>query len=310
MMIPEELTFASQGVTCSAWLFPAAHDGLATAAGRPVVVMAHGLGGTKDSGLSPFAEAFAAAGLDAVIFDYRGFGESGGSPRQTVSLSAQVDDYRAAITAARGLPGVDPARIVLWGVSLAGGHVLTAAAGRTDIAAVVTLIPMVDGLAAGLHATKSHRPSELARATGRGIASKVANAIGRGSRMMPIVAQPGEVGAFTLSGAYDDYLAIAGPSWRNEIAAELTLELGSRVPAKSAKSVTCPVLMQIADFDRSAPPHAAAKAAFKARAEVRHYPGDHFDVFPGKPFHDSAVRHAVSFLTRHLAVGSSDTVRR
>ncbi len=119
--------------------------------------------------------------------------------------------------------------------------------------------------------------------------------------MMPIVAQPGQVGAFTLDGAYDDYLAIAGPSWRNEIAAELTLELGSRTPTKAARSLTCPVLVQITDFDRSAPPNAAAKAAFKARAEVRHYPGDHFDVFPGKPFHDAATSHAVSFLTRHLA---------
>ncbi|MEO6606793.1 MAG: hypothetical protein ABIN55_14415, partial [Aeromicrobium sp.] len=155
-------------------------------------------------------------------------------------------------------------------------------------------------LAAGFHATKSHRPSQLARATGRGIVSKVSNVAGRGSRFMPIVAQPGQIGAFTIDGAYEDYLAIAGPSWRNEIAAELTLELGSRVPAKAAKSVTCPVLVQITDFDRSAPPNAAAKAAFKARAEVRHYPGDHFDVFPGKPFHDAAVKHSVSFLTRHL----------
>ncbi len=304
-MNPQTLTFSSQGTTCAAWLFPAAHDDLASVAGRPVVVMAHGLGGTKDSGLAPFAEAFAEAGLDALVFDYRGFGESDGTPRQTVSLAAQVDDYRAAIDAAKALPGVDPRRVVLWGVSLAGGHVLTAAVGRSDVAAVVALIPMVDGMAAGLHATKSHRPSELARATGRGIASKLSAATGRGSRMMPIVARPGEVGAFTLDGAYDDYLAIAGPSWRNEIAAELTLELGSRVPTKAAKSLACPVLVQITDFDRSAPPNAAAKAAFKARAEVRHYPGDHFDVFPGKPFHDAAVRHAVSFLTRHLAAAGS-----
>ena len=48
-------------------------------AGRPVVVMAHGLGGTKDSGLEPFAEALAAAGLDVLAFDYRGFGASSGT---------------------------------------------------------------------------------------------------------------------------------------------------------------------------------------------------------------------------------------
>ena len=105
----------------------------------------------------------------------------------------------------------------------------------------------------------------------------------------------------TLPGALEDYLSIAGPSWRNEIAAEVSLELGTRAPAKAAKRIGAPVLVQIADFDRSAPPYASAKAAFAARAEVRHYPGEHFDLFPGKPFHEAAVKHAVSFLARHLS---------
>jgi len=303
-MTRENLTFTSplnsQGTSCAAWHYPATDDRLVGPAGRPVVVMAHGLGGTKDSGLEPFALAFAAAGLDVVLFDYRGFGESDGSPRQTVSLAAQAEDYRAAMAAAAKLPGVDPNRIVLWGVSLAGGHVLSVGAGRSDVAAVVALVPMVDGLAAAVHATKSHTPRELARATGIGIASKVAAARGRGSRMMPVVARPGEVGALTLPGALDDMLSIAGPTWRNEIAAEVSLELGTRAPAKAAKNLTCPVLVQIADFDASAPPHAAAKAAFAAQAEVRHYPGDHFDLFPGRPCHEAAVKHSVAFLTRHL----------
>lgn len=300
---PANITFTSQGTTCAGWHFRATDDRLATAAGRPAVVMAHGLGGTKDSGLAPFAVAFAAAGLDVLVFDYRGFGESAGTPRQTVSLAAQLDDYRAAINAAGSLDGVDSSRLVLWGVSLAGGHVLSAAAERDDIAAVISVVPMVDGLAAAALATKSHTARELLRATGYGIASKVATARGRGAKMIPIVARPGEVGALTLPGALEDYLSVAGPSWRNEVAADVSLELGTRAPAKAAKSVSCPVLMQIADFDQSAPPHAAAKAAFAAQAEVRHYPGDHFDLFPGKPFHQAAVKHAVSFLVRHLSTG-------
>lgn len=300
-MSPQDLTFTSQGTTCAAWHFPAADDRLAGPGGRPVVVMAHGLGGTKDSGLAPFAEAFAAAGLDAYVFDYRGFGASEGTPRQTVSLSGQLDDWRAAIDAAGRLPGVDAGRIVLWGESLAGGHVLSTAADRSDIAAVISVVPMVDGLAAGVHATKSHTPGELLKATGLGIASKVATSRGRAATMIPIVARPGEVGALTVPGALEDMLSIAGPTWRNEIAAHVTLELGTRAPAKAAARINAPVLVQICDFDRSSPPYAAAKAAFAAKAEVRHYPGDHFDTFPGKPFHDVAVKHAISFLTRHLA---------
>jgi fermentation-respiration switch protein FrsA (DUF1100 family) len=178
--------------------------------------------------------------------------------------------------------------------------VFSAAAGRTDVAAVVAVVPMVDGLAAARHALASHTAGDLVRATALGLRSRAGAVTGTGRRMMPIVARPGEAGALTVPGALEDYLAIAGPSWRNEIAADVGLELGSRRAVRDAKALGCPVLVQIADFDRSAPPHAAAKAAFRARAEVRHYPGDHFDVFPGKPWHDAAVAHAVSFLTRHL----------
>ena len=46
--------------------------------GRPCVVMANGFGGTKDTGLLNFAEPLSKAGFDTFIFDYRGFGESGG----------------------------------------------------------------------------------------------------------------------------------------------------------------------------------------------------------------------------------------
>jgi fermentation-respiration switch protein FrsA (DUF1100 family) len=62
------------------------------------------------------------------------------------------------------------------------------------------------------------------------------------------------------------------------------------------------MLVQIADLDQSAPAGAASAAAAKApRAEVRHYPCDHFDVYPGREWHEPILRHQVAFLTRHLA---------
>ena len=298
----DEIRFTSHGVECAGWHFTAASDALETPAGRPVAVMAHGLAGTKDSGLQPFAEALAAAGLDVLAFDYRGFGASQGSPRQTVSMGGQLEDYRAAMDAAARLPGADPGRLVLWGVSLSGGHVFEAAVGRNDVAAVVALTPLVDGLAAGRHALASHTKGEILRSTVAGFRGRTASLVGRPAVTMPVVGRPGELAALTLDGCYEDYLAIAGPSWRNEIDASVGLELGGHRPAKRAKQLTCPVFVQIADFDRSAPPHAAAKAAFDARAEVRHYPCDHFDVYAGMEWHDAVVAHQVLFLRRALAV--------
>lgn len=298
----DEITFDSHGTTCAARHWTGVGSALETDAGRPVVVMAHGLAGTVDSGLVPFAEALAEAGMDVVAFDYRGFGASQGSPRQRVRVADQVDDYRAAVAAAQRLPGVDASRVVLWGVSLAGGHVLQVAVGRDDVAAVVSLTPLVDGLAAARHAVGHHRPSTMVRSTVSGVRSRVSGARGGRPVTMPVVARPGEVGALTLDGCYEDYLSIAGPTWLNEVDADVALELGSRDPAKAAKQLRVPMLVQIADFDRSAPPRAAAKAAFSARAEVRHYPCDHFDVWPGKQWFDAASSHQVSFLTRALAV--------
>ncbi len=291
-----EVDFAGDGgVTLRGLHVAAGDDTLAGPGGRPAVVLAHGLGGTVDSGLVPFAERLAAAGLDALAFDYRGFGASDGTPRQTVSVAGQVADYRAALRAAAALPGVDPTRLVLWGVSLAGGHVLEVAAGRDDVAAVVSLTPLVNGAAAGRLALAHHRPSSMLRSTVAGVASRA----GR-PRMMPIVGRPGETAALSLEGHYDDYLALAGPTWRNEVDAAVGLELGSVRVGKAAAKISAPVLVQIADFDRSAPPYAAAKVAVKARAQVRHYPCDHFDVWPGKPWFGSAADHQVAFLRRVL----------
>ncbi|WP_148613511.1 alpha/beta hydrolase [Nocardioides rubriscoriae] len=291
-MSPTTTTFLSGGDTIDAWHFAGAPD-------RPVVVMAHGLAGTKDSGLAAFAAPLAAAGYHVLAFDYRGFGASGGTPRQTVSVASQQDDYRAAVDAARKLPGVDPTRVVLWGVSLAGGHVLAVAAGRDDIAAVVALTPLVDGVAAGRLALQHHPLRSIARTTALGVRSKVGS-----TRMIPVVARPGELGALTLDGCLEDYLAIAGPTWVNEIDATVGLELGKHRPAKVACDVVAPALVQVADFDRSAPPQSSMKAAFAARALVRHYPGDHFDVYAGKPCHDAVVRHQVEFLDRTFPPGS------
>jgi uncharacterized protein len=304
-MTPETVRFQSDGVTCEGWHFAATSDVLASAAGRPCVVMAHGLAGTRDSGLQPFAEALSEAGMDVLAFDYRGFGTSEGSPRQVVSMAAQRDDYRAALRAAASLVGVDTERLALWGVSMSGGHVLAVAAGRDDLAAVVAVAPLVDGLAAARHAVGRHPASQMLRATARGIGARTLSTVGREPLMMPVVAPPGEVGAFTLPGAQEAYFSIAGPAWRNEVNASVTTELGTRLPLRKAADITCPVLVQITDLDRSAPPQAAAKAAVRARARVHHYPADHFDVFPGSAWHEPVVEDQVHFLAEVLAPAGS-----
>jgi uncharacterized protein len=294
-----EITFTSRGVQCAAWHLPAAGDAFAGERGRPCVVMAHGFGGTRDTGLLGYAEAFAAAGIDTMVFDYRGFGASEGAPRQLVSFRRQRQDYHAAIAAARRLPGIDPDRIVLWGTSYSGGHVVAVAARDPRVAAAIALTPAMDGIAALVQIARYAGPGQVLRATGHGLRDALRALTGRSPHRVPVVGLPGSAAIISTPGADAAYHSIAGPTWRNEVCARTALEVVLNRPTASARRVACPLLVQVGDHDSVAPPQAARAAAAKARAELREYPVDHFDVYTG-PWQERALADQLDFLRRSL----------
>src|SRR5882757_958824 len=89
-----------------------------------------------------------AGGFAVLAFDYRRLGESGGQPRQVVRIADQLADWQAAIAYAGTLPGVDPARLAVWGFSASGGHVFRVAAHNPAVAAAIAQTPNADGPAA------------------------------------------------------------------------------------------------------------------------------------------------------------------
>lgn len=297
-----ETTFISNGVTCAAWRFLGSGDAFLGPQGRPCVVMAHGFGGTRDTGLRAYAEGFAAAGIDVMLFDYRGFGGSGGGPRQLVSYRRQRADYRAAIAAARRLDGVDPDRIILWGTSYSGGHVVPVAVRDGRIAAALSLTPAMDGLAALLAIARHGGPRRLATLVRNGLRDVVRMLTGRKPHHVPIVGEPGSAAVITSAGAVEGYQAMAGPTWRNEVTARTALEVAFNRPTRFASRVRFPLLVQIGDNDTVAPPAAAHRAASKAgrHASVQTYPVDHFDVYEGH-WQERALADQISFLGRHLS---------
>ena len=52
----------------------------------PIILMAHGIGATKDMGLDKFAQRFAKSGFMVLLFDYLHFGQSDGKPRRMLLL--------------------------------------------------------------------------------------------------------------------------------------------------------------------------------------------------------------------------------
>jgi hypothetical protein len=79
------------------------------------------------------------------------------------------------------------------------------------------------------------------------------------------------------------------------------VEMSTVRTAGPAKRLRARLLVQIADFDRYVPAHSIAKTASKGNGEVRHYPCDHFDAWPGSQWSEKIATDQVAFLTRVLA---------
>lgn len=297
----QEVGFPSEGELCAAWHLTGDGDALRGESGRPCLVMAHGIGGTRDSGLLPFAEAFAEAGLDVLLFDYRCFGESSGEPRQFASPARHREDYRAAVDFARQLDEVDPARIVLWGTSWSGGHAVYVAAEDRGVAAVIAQTPDLDGPRTLREIARYAGWGQLVRMTREGIKDQVGALRGEPPHMIPLVAPPGEIAAMSSEEAEPGYMAIAGPTWRNEVTARAVLDEGRNRATAVTERVGCPILIQIADRDSIAPPPGTRAAAWKAKGcvEVREYPCAHFDIYVGE-WRERAIEDQLYFLRRHL----------
>jgi dienelactone hydrolase len=112
---------------------------------HPFVVMAGGWCYVKELVQPLFAQVFAAAGLGALIFDYRTFGGSTGEPRQHIDPWNQIEDYRNAVSYLETRSDVDKGRIAAWGISYSGGHVLILGALDPRIRAICSIVPVIDG---------------------------------------------------------------------------------------------------------------------------------------------------------------------
>lgn len=138
---PQDVEFQSDGLTLRGHLYlPEGGEGP-----FPAVVMAGGWCYVKELVQPDYARAFAAAGLAALVFDYRNLGTSDGEPRQHLDPWQQIEDYKSAISYAETRSEIDPDRIGIWGISYSGGHVLIVGATDPRVKCIVSNIPVIDG---------------------------------------------------------------------------------------------------------------------------------------------------------------------
>ncbi|WP_067840131.1 alpha/beta hydrolase [Nocardia lijiangensis] len=289
-----EVSFPSGGQQCAAWLYPPA----GVPKPRPLVVMGHGLGGTRDMGLDRYARRFAAAGMAVLVFDYRHFGASQGDPRQLLNIARQRADWRAAIAFARTLRGIDKTRIALWGTSFGGGHVLTVAPEDDYIAAVVAQVPFTSGWASAW----AKGPISMTKVTTLAATDLIVGPL----RRKPVrIKLAGRKRAAALMSAADvpeghGRLAEESETYEPKVAARIAFPALFDSPGRHAKSLKVPVFYAVADNDSIAPAKPTLKAAERTKhAVVKRYPVGHFDVYFDDVF-EQAVYDQTEFLVSVL----------
>ena len=298
-MTRRDVEFDAEGVTLRGWFYPGGGPGVSAA----TVVLAHGFSAVKEMYLDDYAAVFAAAGLNALVFDNRNFGASDGEPRQEIDPWAQVRDYRHAITYATTLAEVDSNRIGIWGSSYSGGHVLVVAAVDRRVKAVVSQVPMISGHD---NVRALVRADFIAGFRAMFDADRLARFQGQPPAMVPVVAEdPLAPSALPTADSWQWFTETGqsrAPSWRNECTLRSVEMFTEYEPITYLPYISPTPLLMLPAIGDHLTPSELAIAAFDTAHEPKKLqilPGGHFDAYvKGASISQGAAR---DWFVQHLA---------
>lgn len=264
----------------------------------PVIVMANGFACERKFSLPDVAERFAEQGFAVVLFDYRGFGESTGQPRELVSPKHHLQDWKNVIDQVKTWTHVNQKQLFLWGVSFSGGHVMTLASEIPDIKAIIALVPHVDGLASALRYPKKFLPQAFKLAIQDVWAARTGQTVS-----VPVVAKQG-ISCLACEGCYDAFMESVpeNSTWVGHIPARILLEINTYRPTRIAKKIACPTLLIAAHDDQLIPITATQRAAKKIK-NIQYFEWEmtHFDVVHKQSeIFEQAIQTQLQFLKNHL----------
>ncbi len=198
--------------------------------------MVHGWGGVQDALTVPFYAPFNQAGFAVMTFDYAGWGKSEGTPRNVINPWHRERDVENALEHLRTQPQVDASRVVLWGTSFGGGHVVRVAARHPELLGAIAQVPMLDGMAAV-------KAVPLTRLIRSGFTALMDLLRGKNPVYLPVVAPLGQWSSMDRDGAAEAMqkgmqalIARGGPEagyYDNRVAARSLLTMGLYRPFKS-----------------------------------------------------------------------------
>ena len=288
----EEMFFPCSGIKCSGLLYRPV-----TPAKTPGIVMAFGFGMIKEIHAEDYGPKFAEAGFTTLIFDYRRFGGSEGSPRQALYPLDQIQDYRCAVNYIRSLDSVDGSRICIWGTSFSGGHViLQLAFPQPGVRCGISQVPNLYSFKTAISYAGSLDPyMQLVEAFRENICKGNVDRIPIVSREGPSVIRSEE--------AYEYYMEKASkfPEFKNYITADSLDRILTYSPGLYADIVSRPVFLLVASKDKTTPPQYIKDIVevIKSDKEILEVDGGHFDIYE-EPLLSNIVEKEVSFARKYL----------
>lgn len=283
--------FYSDGVQCVASLFiPQTTKGHSD--GFPAILMVHGWGGVQGALTGPFIAAFTDAGYAVMTFDYPGWGCSEGLPRNCINPIKRIGNVESALTHLKQQPIIDATKIVLWGTSFGGGHVVDTAAQHPELLGAIAQVPMLDGQ----DAVKANSLLNILRFGAYGIADCF---MGRRPIYIPIVSPPGEFGSMDRDGADEAMrrgIEAAKIKYDNRVAARSLLRIGLYRPFKRLEKIKIPTLLIGASRDSVAPFNRAnVENRNKEFIQTKMINANHFDPY-FEPILSENLQHQLKFI--------------
>ncbi len=105
----------------------------------PVVIVGGSWTTVKEQMAGTYAAELARMGLAALVFDHRGYGESGGQPREYESPAKKIEDFQNAVSFLETVETLDSKQVGALGVCASAGYLAQAASQDQRIKSLVTV---------------------------------------------------------------------------------------------------------------------------------------------------------------------------
>lgn len=286
----EDVDFYSSGIRCSSWLY-LPNEGNEF----PIIVMAHGLGGVREMRLDIYAERFASAGYACFLFDYRNYGASDGNKRQRINVKDQLDDWNCAINYIKKADMIDSSKILLFGSSFSGGHVITLSASRNDILAAIAQCPYTNTLAT----LGTVSPKSILKTLPLIIADILSCLTGYHPVMIKLGDAPGKAAMMAVPDYKEFFEQVPDNSnFINKAPARTLLQFFKYSPSRYTNKISIPIYYAVCTKDTLAPAKATLKCAkYSQKATIKEYDCGHFGIYLGDYF-ENAIADYIEFFDK------------